>query len=56
MEHSRKLYARLQEAGRPSRLLVVAGAGHSFTAKAYGIAVPAMVGWSDRYLLGELSK
>lgn len=50
IEHSRNLYARLQEAQRPSRLLVVEGAGHSFTAKDYTIAVPAMVAWFEKYL------
>ncbi len=50
VEHSRNLFARLQEAGRPSRLLVVEGAGHSFTARDYAIAVPAMVEWLEKYL------
>ncbi|MBN8625759.1 MAG: prolyl oligopeptidase family serine peptidase [Planctomycetes bacterium] len=50
VEHSRSLYTRLQEAGRPSRLLVVDGAGHSFTEKDYAIAVPAMVEWFEKYL------
>lgn len=50
VEHSRSLYTRLQEAGRPSRLLVVDGAGHSFTENDYAIAVPAMVEWFEKYL------
>lgn len=55
VEHSRNLYARLQEAGRPSRLLVVDGAGHSFTEKDYAIAVPAMVAWLEKYLAPKSS-
>jgi len=50
IEHSRNLHARLQEAERSSRLLVVEGAGHSFSDKDYAIAVPAMVEWFEKYL------
>jgi len=50
VEHSRNLYARLQEAGRPCRLLVVEGATHVLDASHYEIAVPAMVDWFVKYL------
>ena len=53
VEHSRNLHARLQEAQRPNRLLVIEGAGHSFAAKDYTIAVPAMVEWFEKYLPGK---
>lgn len=50
LEHSRNLSARLQSAGRPNRLLVIEGAGHSFTPKDYAIAVPAMLEWFEKHL------
>jgi dipeptidyl aminopeptidase/acylaminoacyl peptidase len=53
VEHSRSLYARLQEEKRPARLLVVDGAGHVFNASHYQIAVPAMVEWFVKYLSPE---
>lgn len=53
VEHSHKLHARLKEVGRPNRLLVIEGAGHSFNASHYAIAVPAMIEWFEKHLSGK---
>lgn len=56
VEHSRNLYAKLQETGRPSRLLIIEGAGHSFNGSHFAIAAPAVIEWFEKYLSGKVSQ
>lgn len=51
VQNSTKMFARLQQAGIESELIILPGAGHSFTPEELTTAVPATVDWFKRWLI-----
>ena len=53
IEHSRNFDTAAKEKKATCELLVIQGAGHAFNAKENETAVPAMLGWFEKHLLGD---